>query len=89
MDGHSLQPISTCLGWTLLDTAQVFLVHLTPLVCGCALRVQTAQTETFARLSGISLAATGEPPGRLVFDDLSPEDAPVGSEVLLLGYETE
>ncbi|MBL9166328.1 MAG: hypothetical protein JNN07_01160 [Verrucomicrobiales bacterium] len=47
-----------------------------------------AVTETFARLSGISLAATGEPPGRLLFDDLSPDDAPVGSQVLLLGYET-
>lgn len=46
-------------------------------------------TERFARLSGISVAAKGEPPGRLVFDDLSPEDAPVGSQVMLLGYETE
>jgi hypothetical protein len=45
-------------------------------------------TETFARLSGISVASKGEPPGRLLFDDLSPNDAPVGSEVLLLGYET-
>ena len=45
-------------------------------------------TETFARISGISVAAEGEPPGRLVFDDLSPEDAPVGSQVVFLGYET-
>ena len=46
-------------------------------------------TETLARLSGISVAAAGEPPGRLVFDDLSPDDAPVGSQVILLGYEIE
>jgi hypothetical protein len=52
-------------------------------------RPDGAVTETFARLSGISLAAKGEPPGRLVFDDLSPEDAPVGSQVMLLGYEAE
>lgn len=52
-------------------------------------RPDGAVTETFARLSGISLAAAGEPPGRLLFDDLSPEDAPVGSQIILLGYETE
>lgn len=52
-------------------------------------RPDGAVTETFARLSGVSLAAKGDPPGRLLFDDLSPDDAPVGSEVLLLGYETQ
>lgn len=50
-------------------------------------RQDGAVTETLARLSGISLAATGKPPGKLLFDDLSLEDAPVGSEILLLGYE--
>ena len=52
-------------------------------------RPDGAVTETFARLSGISVAAKGEPSGRLLFDDLLPDDAPVGSEVLLLGYETK
>lgn len=52
-------------------------------------RLDGAVTETFARLSGISLSTTGEPPGRLLFDDLSPDDAPVGSQIMLLGYETE
>ena len=52
-------------------------------------RPDGAVIETFARLSGISVASKGEPPGRLLFDDLSPDDAPVGSDVLLLGYETK
>jgi hypothetical protein len=43
----------------------------------------------FAQLSGISLAASGELPVRLVFDELAPEDAPVGSQVIFLGYEGE
>ena len=52
-------------------------------------RPDGAVTETFARLSGITVSATGEPPGRLVFDDLSPADAPIGSQVTLLGYGSE
>ena len=52
-------------------------------------RPDGALTEGYARPSGISVAARGEAPARLVFDALLPEDAPVGCEVILLGYETE
>lgn len=49
-------------------------------------RPDGSQAETFA---SIPLIGGQNPPARLTFDDLKPEEVPVGTEITLLRYEIE